>query len=118
MLPEYSWVTLRHPKTGSDKNEFGVPYGEIEIRAYIDEEYFAHLHGGNATKAVGKLSVDILEANGIDKIPQGAYCVCKIGPYWSRLETVKKTEYNGELADEDMHTLSEDEEEEKPKKNR
>ena len=113
MLPEYSWVTLRHPKTGSDKNEFGVPYGEIEIRAYIDEEYFDHLHGGNATRAVGKLSVDILEANGIDKIPQGAYCVCKIGPYWSRLETVKKTEFNGELADEDMHTLSEDEEEEK-----
>ena len=107
-LPEYRWVTLRHPKTGSEKNEFGVPYGEIEVRAYIDEEYFDHLHGGNATRAVGKLSVDILEANGIDKIPQGAYCVCKIGPYWSRLETVKKTEFSGELGDEDMQKVSED----------
>jgi len=107
-VPEYRWVTLRDPKTGSDKNEFGVPYGEIEIRAYIDEEYFDHLHGGNATKAVGKLSVDILEANGIDKIPQGAYCVCKIGPYWSRLETVKKTEFSGEIGEEDMQKLSDD----------
>ena len=52
--------------------------------------------------------MDILEANGIDKIPQGAYCVCKIGPYWSRLETVKKTEFSGELGDEDMQKVSED----------
>ena len=106
MLPEYQWVTLKD-KDGNDKNSFGVPFGEIEVRAYIDEEYFDHLHGGNAQRAVGKLSVDILEANGIDKIPQGAYCVCKIGPYWSRLETVKKTEFNGDMREIDIMNDSE-----------
>jgi hypothetical protein len=26
----------------------GEAYGDVLVRAYLDEEYFEHLHGGNA----------------------------------------------------------------------
>ena len=59
--PEEKWLTLLD-KEGKDKNAEGVVYGEILVRAYLDEEYFQHLHGGNATGEVGRLSVDVLQA--------------------------------------------------------
>ena len=40
-------------KEGNDKNAEGEVYGDILVRAYLDEEYFEHLHGGNAKGEVG-----------------------------------------------------------------
>lgn len=45
--PEEKWITLVD-KGGNDKNAEGEVYGEVLVRAYLDEEYFEHLHGGNA----------------------------------------------------------------------
>ena len=55
-FPDSQWYTLLDAE-GKDCDKEGTKYGDIEIRAYLDEEYFEHLHGGNTSKAVGKLTV-------------------------------------------------------------
>jgi len=81
--PEREWHTLLDAE-GKDADAEGTKYGDLQIRAYLDEEYFEHLHGGNTSKAVGRLTVDVLE--GIDLVePQDAFVMVKTGPYWSRL---------------------------------
>ena len=81
--PEHIWYTLRD-KEGNDSDKEGTKYGDLQVRAFLDEEYFEHLHGGNTSKAVGRLTVDILE--GIDLVePQDTFVMVKTGPYWSRL---------------------------------
>jgi hypothetical protein len=62
--PEERWITLVD-KEGKDANEKGEKYGDILVRAYLDEEYFEHLHGGDANGRVGRLSVDVLGADGL-----------------------------------------------------
>jgi len=51
--PEEKWLTLID-KEGKSANGEGTPYGEILVRAYLDEEYFEHLHGGDARGEVGR----------------------------------------------------------------
>jgi len=85
--PEREWHTLLDPK-GNDANADGTKYGDIQLRAYLDEEYFEHLHGGNTTKAVGRVTVDVLQGVELSE-PQDAFVMVKIGPYWSRLPDKK-----------------------------
>ena len=87
--PEATWHTLLDPE-GKDCDVHGVKYGDIEVRAYLDEEYFEHLHGGNASKAVGRLTVDVLDAKDIEGNPD-TFVMVKTGPYWSRLPDRKGT---------------------------
>lgn len=82
-LPDSKWYTLLDEE-GKDCNTEGTKYGDIEIRAYLDEEYFEHLHGGDTKRAVGKLSVDVLEATFMEGAPN-TFVMVKTGPYWSRL---------------------------------
>ena len=81
--PDAHWYTLVDLE-GKSCNAHGTPYGDLEIRAYLDEEYFEHLHGGNTSKAVGRVNVDVLEANGLEGSPS-TFVMVKTGPYWSRL---------------------------------
>ena len=62
--PEERWIVLVD-KEGKDANEKGEKYGDVLVRAYLDEEYFEHLHGGDANGRVGRLSVDVLGADGL-----------------------------------------------------
>ena len=84
--PEESWITLKD-KEGNEKNPEGKAYGEVLVRAYLDEEYFEHLHGGNAEGEVGRLSVDVIGAKDLPA-PTTTFAVVKIGPYWTRLPSV------------------------------
>lgn len=86
-LPATKWYTLVDEE-GSDCDKEGTKYGDIEIRAYLDEEYFEHLHGGDTKKAVGRLTVDVLEATYLEGAPN-TFVMVKTGPYWSRLPDKK-----------------------------
>ena len=86
-FPDSQWYTLLDAE-GKDCDKEGTKYGDIEIRAYLDEEYFEHLHGGNTSKAVGKLTLDVLEAKDLEGAPD-TYVMVKTGPYWSRLSDQK-----------------------------
>ena len=66
-------------------------YGDVLVRAYLDEEYFEHLHGGNAEESVGRLSVDVMGADGLST-PVTTHCVVKCGPYWTRLPNVENSQ--------------------------
>ena len=112
MLPEYSWVTLRHPKPVRIRTNLvfrtGKSKSERTLMRSISTTYTVETRrerSGNSPWIFSRRTGSIRFRK--------ADNACKIGPYWSRLETVKKTEFNGELADEDMHTLSDEEEEEK-----
>ena len=87
--PEEQWLTLLD-KDGKDKNERGEAYGDVLVRAYLDEEYFEHLHGGDAKNEVGRLSVDVMGVKGLDA-PKTTFAVVKIGPYWTRLPNVENS---------------------------
>ena len=85
--PEERWITLVD-KEGEDANEKGEKYGDVLVRAYLDEEYFEHLHGGDANGRVGRLSVDVLGADGLEH-PTTTHVVVKCGPYWTRTPNVE-----------------------------
>ena len=87
--PEETWITLVD-KEGKDANAAGEKYGDILVRAYLDEEYFEHLHGGDAAGRVGRLSVDVLGADGLET-PTTTHCVVKCGPYWTRTPNVENS---------------------------
>lgn len=87
--PEEQWLALLD-KDGKDKNERGEAYGDVLVRAYLDEEYFEHLHGGDAKNEVGRLSVDVMGVKGLDA-PKTTFAVVKIGPYWTRLPNVENS---------------------------
>ena len=85
--PEEQWIALVD-KEGKDANADGEKYGDILVRAYLDEEYFEHLHGGDAANQVGRLSVDVMGADGLES-PCTTHCVVKCGPYWTRTPNVE-----------------------------
>ena len=87
--PAEEWMTLLD-KEGNEKDAEGTPYGEILVKAYLDEEYFEHLHGGDAKGEVGKLAVDVVRVLDLPK-PTTTFCVVKIGPYWTRLPNVDES---------------------------
>ena len=87
--PEEQWIALVDEE-GKDANESGEKYGDILVRAYLDEEYFEHLHGGDAKNQVGRLSVDVMGADGLES-PVTTHCVVKCGPYWTRTPNVERS---------------------------
>ena len=87
--PEERWIALVDEE-GKDANESGEKYGDILVRAYLDEEYFEHLHGGDAKNQVGRLSVDVMGADGLES-PVTTHCVVKCGPYWTRTPNVERS---------------------------
>ena len=87
--PDERWITLVD-KEGNDRNKDGEVYGDVCVRAYLDEEYFEHLHGGNATAEVGRMTVDVLRATDLPK-DTTTFAVVKMGPYWTRLPSVRST---------------------------
>ena len=88
--PEERWIALVD-KEGKDANNAGEKYGDVLVRAYLDEEYFEHLHGGNAEESVGRLSVDVMGADGLST-PVTTHCVVKCDPYWTRLPNVENSQ--------------------------
>jgi hypothetical protein len=87
--PEERWIALVD-KEGKDANDAGEKYGDVLVRAYLDEEYFEHLHGGDTEGRVGRLSVDVMGADGLET-PVTTHCVVKCGPYWTRLPNVENS---------------------------
>ena len=84
--PDERWITLVD-KEGNEANKDGEVYGDVCVRAYLDEEYFEHLHGGNATAEVGRMTVDVMRATDLPN-PTTTFAVVKMGPYWTRLPSV------------------------------